>query len=592
MYLKKVELKNFKRFNNHTIELKPQIMLTVGGNNAGKSTLLHALATWEFCKTVLLFEKGEEALLETFKGNGLGVTIDDFTPLIIPSFKYLWTNLQPASGYTLTIKCFWDSEGTERYLEIGLAFNQERLLVKKISSNLKHDTPVPRIAYLPTFAGIVSKELWHSLAYRNKLVGQGLAGSVIRNQIMELYLENERIRAEKKGDRKKIKDSDLMFIRQNDPYELLNQVLYRIFKINLYPKSFNESFHTHVQINLKKGNLDEHNRFIPTPKYNERDIMTEGSGFLQWLSVYTFALSPKIDVLLLDEPDAHLHCSLQKDLIEELKLISKNRHKQIVVATHSSEVIKTFDYDSILFINNGNPKYLSNDDQKVVALNEIGTDYFPLIESIEKNKHILFVENESDAIYLKTFCKKFSSWPENLTVWPTSAHHKERKEFFLQLKDKIPGLKALSLRDRDNKNYKGITADLSEKGVKDIKEANDVEIRFRTWRRWEMESYLMCVSAMARLYANEHPEKKVEECETEIKKYLSDEHSLVVPRNYKQSDKTSKNGWMFDRDAKELIHPVLDHFNLDKYKVAEEMKDSEIFDDVRKLIEEIVEMCK
>ena len=97
---------------------------------------------------------------------------------------------------------------------------------------------------------------------------------------------------------------------------------------------------------------------------------------------------------------------------------------------------------------------------------------------------------------------------------------------------------------------------------------------------------------MARLYANEHPEKTVEECETEIKKYLSDEHSLVVPRNYKQSDKTTKNGWMFDRDAKELIHPVLDHFNLDKYKVAEEMKDSEIFDDVRKLIEEIVEMCK
>ena len=80
-------------------------------------------------------------------------------------------------------------------------------------------------------------------------------------------------------------------------------------QINLYPKSFNESFHTHVQINLKKGNLDEHNRFIPTPKYNERDIMTEGSGFLQWLSVYTFALSPKIDILLLDEPDAHLHCS-------------------------------------------------------------------------------------------------------------------------------------------------------------------------------------------------------------------------------------------------------------------------------------------
>ena len=36
-------------------------------------------------------------------------------------------------------------------------------------------------------AGINSKEEWHTHAVRNKLIGQGLAGSVLRNQIMELF---------------------------------------------------------------------------------------------------------------------------------------------------------------------------------------------------------------------------------------------------------------------------------------------------------------------------------------------------------------------------------------------------------------------
>lgn len=247
MYIKQITLNNFKRFKHNTFELKPGVSLTVGGNNAGKSTMLHALATWEYCKTVLLIEKGKESLFETFKGNGLGVTIDDFTPLNIPSFKYLWTNLQPSSGYTLTIKCYWDVNDIERYLEIGLAFNQERLLIKKMSSNLSEGIPIPHIAYLPTFAGIVSKEQWYTIGYRNKLIGQGLAGSVLRNQIMELYLDNEKIRNEKRGSRKRIKESDLSFIRQNDPYELLNQVLLKIFELNLYPKKFNESYHTLVR---------------------------------------------------------------------------------------------------------------------------------------------------------------------------------------------------------------------------------------------------------------------------------------------------------------------------------------------------------
>ena len=81
-----------------------------------------------------------------------------------------------------------------------------------------------------------------------------------------------------------------------------------------------------MSVGFRKGKI-ENSRFVPFPTYTLRDIMAEGSGFLQWLSVYTFALSPNIDVLLLDEPDAHLHCSLQNELLDQLREIAEKKQK-------------------------------------------------------------------------------------------------------------------------------------------------------------------------------------------------------------------------------------------------------------------------
>ena len=115
--IKKIVIKRFKRLEDVTVELHPEkLSLVVGGNNSGKSTLLHAIAVWQFGWTVIRFEKGESALLGSFHGAGLGISLDDFTPLSIPSFKYLWTNLRPGSGYTLSLDCFWDFGGAEKHL--------------------------------------------------------------------------------------------------------------------------------------------------------------------------------------------------------------------------------------------------------------------------------------------------------------------------------------------------------------------------------------------------------------------------------------------------------------------------------------------
>ena len=58
MYITKVELHRFKRYKDDSIELNAGLSLVVGANNSGKSTILQALAAWQFCKTLVEIEKG------------------------------------------------------------------------------------------------------------------------------------------------------------------------------------------------------------------------------------------------------------------------------------------------------------------------------------------------------------------------------------------------------------------------------------------------------------------------------------------------------------------------------------------------------
>lgn len=576
----KVEIHNFKRFKNQNITLLPnQLSLVVGGNNSGKSTILHALAVWEYCKTVLKYEKSPKSILKNFKGDGYGINIDDFTPINIPSLKYLWTNLNPSSGYNLTIKCFWNiSENEERFLKIGLALTQERLFIKALESNINSNEKIPQIAYLPPFAGITDKEQWYPPAYRNKVIGQGLAGAILRNTIIELYNANIKLREEKKGTNNRISNANLKQIRENDAFEKLNKVLYETYKGILHPQDFNPEFHTNIKIDFIKGTISN-NRFTKHANYNKRDIMVEGSGFLQWLSVYTFAINPKIDILLLDEPDAHLHNSLQGKLIEKLSDISKSLNKQILIATHSTDVVKSLSHDIILHVEKS-INYLTKESQKIKVLSGLGTEFFPKIDKLQRFKKVLFVENESDSELLKVWCSKINiEWPENIVVWAFANNHKERKQLFLHLKDEINGIKCISLEDRDNFLYENTKNDLSD-GTPDLTEGSNV-FKCRRWRRWEIENYLISPKAVSRLCNID---------ESEVLQYIQDTFGFIIHDNYLQTDKILPIAPLFD-EGKPIIESICTTYKISKLQIANEMKDDEIFEDVKTLVNQIRFFC-
>lgn len=592
--IEKIELKKFKKFSDTTITLHPHtISLIVGGNNSGKSSVLHALAIWEFCKTVLVFEKGDASIRAGYRGAGIGIAFDDFTPINIPSFKYIWTNLKASGGYSLSIKCYWrDEAGVEKFMAIALSLVQERLYIKCADTNLVPNDNVPRIAYLPTFAGIEQKEQFYAKAMRNKLIGQGLAGAVLRNEIIDLQESNINLRKQLKGAAEKLSRANLKYIRGNDPFELLQQVTFRRFGGLLYPLPFIKDFHTHVGVDFKKGDMVG-SRFKPYKGYNRRDIMVEGSGFLQWLSVYTFALSPNVDVLLLDEPDAHLHVSLQDELVKELKEISAKFHKQLLLATHSVEIIKSTEACNILFVKGpSDVKYLKGESKKCIVLSGLGSEYFPLLENIQNFKRILFVENESDANFLRLMTSDFIVWPENLVIWGNATHHKERNHVFEYLSREIPdNFKCMSLNDKDSQDYAFTQQDLKQSNYPDnVDPEHNVELRYRLLRRSEMENYILHPSAIARTIVSKYG-GDVAIVEQEVKDFILQEHSITFPVNFTQSDRTNPLRPLFETPGKDVVNSVCSKYHIDKFDIAKEMRENEVFDDIKTLCNEIVEMC-
>jgi predicted ATPase len=578
----RVKFHRFKQFKNDEVELHPGISLLAGGNNLGKSSLLHGLAVWEFCRTAIEMERGAQAFDQGYGGQGLGLGDDEFSPINVPSLKHLWTNLKTQKdgepdGYTLKIECEWLQGDSTKRLEFGLALSNDRLFIKPTGSNLAADDPIPRFAYLPPFAGITARETRTTGAIRRRRIGEGLAGAVLRNIVLDMYDRNASERRRLRGQKSKISDADLAQLRATDPWELLQQNLRTTFKAELDVAAFREEYHSYIQVEVVKGTLEKY-KIKRFQGYNKRDLMVEGSGFLQWLSVFALATTPEINVLLLDEPDAHLHPSLQDQLLESLGRIASASDKQVLVATHSAEILRHALPTDVLQLRGGGKgsKYLQEDSQKVGLLAGLGSDYAPRIDRAKRTKRILFVEGRTDIPILKALATTLGiDWPDSWTEWVTSVPQKERRQLYLAFKAEIPDLVVLSLRDRDDEPAETVGADLVDRSTT----VGDAEFNPRRWRRRYIESYLVWPPAISA--ASGLPEE-------DVRQQLTDHHGISVGANFTDSDPPQA---LLDVRAKAILREgataVLGQFDVSPLDVARHLETDAVCDDIKTFLSDV-----
>ncbi len=592
--IKRVELTRFKKYKKESFELKPTgISLLVGGNNAGKSTLIQALSVWEFCKMILLHEKGRSSFNqnEAGKGEGFGMSAEEFMPVAVPSLNHLWTNLKTQlspgeksewpdayPGYIMRIKCVWDYETqTDRSLEIGLSLVNDRLFIRVTGSNLVETDYIPTIVYLPTFAGVLPKENKATLAERRAFLGRGMAGSIIRNMIYDLYKEDAQIKQNLYDNGGRLRGYKKEQYLSTSPLQKLQKNLRETFRSELEIEPFNEDFHTVIKVNERKVVLNDDGCYelLPKSSYSPRDIITQGSGYLQWLSIFCMLYSSNIDIMLLDEPDAHLHASLQSELIKELLSYfeGKNNSKQILIATHSVEIIRQAPLDIVFSMEER--KYLSEESSRVIVLSGVGSEYFPKLDLLKRYKKLIFVENDSDRKLLNIWAENSGThMPVDVVYWTNTDSHADRRYMFDELHKIIPQLKCISLRDRDMESVNVVGEDLTYKG---INLPGNSQILLLQWRRKNIESYLLCPRAISRASG-----RSVEDVCTYFQKTFALSLSDIgyVDANPPEAILTLDGKHHFTAQGIGLEHA----FNCNKYDVAIAMTNSEICEDVKTFI--------
>ena len=465
--IEKVTLKYFKRFREDSFRLKDAVVLA-GQNNAGKTTLLQAIATWHFAFREWQKKRGASSARQR---TSVALTRKEFLSVPVQAFKLLWTDTQTAltkeegggrgaatpriMQITLEGK---NIEGNPWTHTMEFRYANSELLYAKPSDPSKSPDDISKVVYIPSFSGIEIEEKVHTPEYQEWLIGQGKPGDIIRNLLVETCQK------EKAWER-----------LSSDVEEIFG---YRILKPQYEGRPFI---------------LCEYLPGIPKKRgyggYPRLEIANAGSGFLQTLLLLAFFYARPSTVLLIDEPDAHMHIILQKQIYDHLRTIASERNCQILVATHSEVLIDNTDPSKIISFYGGKPHQLVHDTERDgirEALKRLKSQDIALAEQGK----VLYVEGSSDFSILHAWAKildhPLTEWLADPYCHPIKGNNpKEARNHFFALQAVNSEMLGVLLLDGDDKNAS--EHDLRAEQLKVLR-----------WRRYEIENYLIHPGALGR----------------------------------------------------------------------------------------------
>jgi predicted ATPase len=471
----KVVIENFKRFEHEVFDLEDTIVLA-GPNNSGKSTLLQALATWHFA--LKSWRLGRGARGGAKQRTGTAVTRKDFTAMPLREFDLLWNRRltgkrkeereegeKPGEPRLIHVTVHGkngDGNGGDWSLTMELRYSgKEQIYVKPVPS--EEDVPPQAqalaIVHCPPFSGIGSDERRMDRGAQDFEVGRGKPGDILRNLLYEVAQEEAN-------------------------WEPLVRDLGDLFNVELLRPIYDDALTPFIRCEYLDRAGQSGGRRGP-----ELDIASGGSGLLQVLLLLSYFHARPASVLLLDEPDAHLHVILQRQVYDRLREVALRRRCQLVVATHSEVILDgTPPARVISFL--GAPHRLVRDDQRDQvreAMKRLTTLDLLLAE---QGKAVLYCEGESDLKVLTALAKVASHPAREFLAEPffhgnEGRNPREAREHLFALRAIRPDLRGLLVLDGDNRGL-------------DDHELRGEGLTILRWKRYEIENYLLIPEAIRR----------------------------------------------------------------------------------------------
>jgi len=475
--IRQVVIKGFKRFDQVTFDLPGHVVIA-GPNNTGKTTLLQAIAAFSLALGFWLRKKD-------FQRHGgaytkVPVTRQVFSAVPLRMFDLLWSNRKYADPIEITVKDdAWTvtmeliPDSTEQIYVRPLPTAAPRLFAEGIAAL--------RAVFVPPMTGLSTEEPVFQMPKIDQLLGMGKPGDVLRNLLVQAHQDAA-------------------------AWGSLTDAIKRLFGYELLPP---DASGADIVAEYRSG-----------PNAQRLDIASAGSGFQQVLMLLTFLNTCAGSVLLLDEPDAHLHIILQDAIYGELRSVAQRQRSQLVVATHSEVIINSVEPRELCVLVK-QPRMLADDAEKSNLIRSLSILTNADIMLAETCPGVLYTEGHTDLSILREWTRildhPIQAYLTRSVFWkPTILEHrpgaegfpaKDHYESLMLVRDGIPGLVLLDGDANPNVGPTGITG----AGLQRVR-----------WRRYEIESYLVHPAALARYVAQQVGAASAPRHVADMERYLRD----------------------------------------------------------------------
>ncbi len=449
--IREVTLRKFKWFDDVTFRLPGNVVLA-GPNNAGKTTLLQAIAAWSLAldrwKQLNDFRKHKGAYAKA------PLARQAFYAVPLRTFDLLWTDRSYQGSAEIEIH---HRDGWQITMEL-IADSSEQVYVRP-KPNADPDAvrnAMLQTVYVPAMSGLGIAEPVYQRPKLDQLLGQGKPGDILRNLLVEAH--------------------------QSDAWQALPDSIRRLFGYEILPPD--------------ASGADIIAEYLPRGDGPRLDIASAGSGFQQVLMLLTFLHTRPASVLLLDEPDAHLHVILQDAIYGELQSVAVRQRSQLVIATHSEVIINSVDPTELCMLLK-TPRLLSDAaDQRRLAQSM----------GILSNLDILLAENAPGVLFTEDYTDL-----DIVREWAGILQHATYnalkstllcKKIVTQPREGAPGISAKDYYDK----LTLVRADLPGVELVDGDAHPNIQSTAITgtglqrlrWKRYEIESYLVHPAALER----------------------------------------------------------------------------------------------
>lgn len=182
------------------------------------------------------------------------------------------------------------------------------------------------------------------------------------NELDVLYLDKNRLYQTRAGTYNDTRfdrimdDFNFQYYKNQDNVENLNKMLNEKIKKELSNKNLENAINKFKEISGHSLKLDFIDNYLPfkkanlvveTPSNMQIDLASLGSGYEMMFSlIYSFYMSKQSGkklIILIDEPELHLHPRLQEKFVDFILEISKE--SQVILTTHSPLLIKQLSYN-------------------------------------------------------------------------------------------------------------------------------------------------------------------------------------------------------------------------------------------------------